>query len=141
MVSVACTSPVWKPAHLLLHADINQICLGSGASDILDLIIRVTCVPSRDKILIAPPTFELYRVCAAIHDVGVHECRQELTSQGDFDLPLEQICESLAADQAIKVVFLPSPGNPTGTLIPHSKLRRILDLKGESGNCRIPQIS
>ena len=69
----------------------NHICLGSGASDILDLIIRVTCIPSRDKILVTPPAFELYRVCATLHDVGIQECQQEYTPEGGFRLPIEEV--------------------------------------------------
>lgn len=112
---------------------IDHLCLGSGASDILDLIIRATCTPGRDMLLIAPPTFELYRVCATLHEVRVKECAQELTAEGDFRLPIEEICTTLSTDDRIKVVFLASPGNPTGSLIPLAQIQRILDLKGFRG--------
>lgn len=72
----------------------EHLCLGSGASDIIDLIIRVTCTPSRDKILITPPTFELYRVCATLHDVDIQECSQELVAaEEDFRLPIDEVRE------------------------------------------------
>lgn len=77
--------------HLIVTAAIDHLCLGSGASDILDLIIRATCTPGRDTLLIAPPTFELYRVCATLHEVRVKECAQELTAEGDFRLPIEEV--------------------------------------------------
>lgn len=115
--------------HLIVTAAIDHLCLGSGASDILDLIIRATCTPGRDTLLIAPPTFELYRVCATLHEVRVKECAQELTAEGDFRLPIEEICTTLSTDDRIRVVFLASPGNPTGSLIPLPQIQRILDLK------------
>lgn len=50
-----------------------------------------------------------------------------------LSLSLPQIKSTLAADASIKLVFLCSPGNPTGTLIPLSDIRQILDFEGYSG--------
>ena len=86
-----------KLNYFLFTLGIGHLCLGSGASDIVDLIIRVTCTPSKDKILITVPTFELYRVCAELHDVGVQECCQELTREGDFRLPLDEVGEPIGS--------------------------------------------
>ncbi|KAF2128275.1 PLP-dependent transferase [Dothidotthia symphoricarpi CBS 119687] len=108
---------------------IEQVCVGSGASDIIDVIIRATCTPGSASILVTPPTFDFYRVCARLHDVGVTECSQEMTADGDFRLPIDHICAALSTDERIKVVFLASPGNPTGSLIPLEQILRILNLK------------
>lgn len=65
--------------------DIKNIFLGVGASDIIDLVIRVTCTPRQDAIMITPPTFGLYKSRAGLNDVDVVECPLEI-SEGDFTL-------------------------------------------------------
>ena len=69
----------------------HQVGLGSGASDIIDVLVRMTCAPGQDKIMVLPPTFELYKVCATLHGAGVQECVQELTPEGQFCLPMQQV--------------------------------------------------
>jgi histidinol-phosphate aminotransferase len=75
---------------------IDQVALGSGASDIVDLIMKTTCTPGQDKILIAPPTFDLYNVCATLQGVGVVECVQDIAPGGEFRIPLEKVHYSIA---------------------------------------------
>ncbi|KAF7672691.1 hypothetical protein GT037_009192 [Alternaria burnsii] len=107
----------------------DQVGLGSGASDVIEVIIRMTCTPGQDKILLSPPTFDLYKVCATLQGVEVEECMQDIAQDGTFRIPVEQICTALSEDDRIKVLLLASPGNPTGTLIPVDQIQRILDLE------------
>lgn len=51
-----------------------MVCLGTGAADIIDLIIRVTCRPGQDAILITPPTFGLYMFRAALNGAQSISC-------------------------------------------------------------------
>ncbi|RYN15968.1 hypothetical protein AA0112_g12677 [Alternaria arborescens] len=111
----------------------DQVGLGSGASDVIDVIIRMTCTPGQDKILLSPPTFDLYKVCATLQGVEVEECMQDIAQDGTFRIPVEQICTALSEDDRIKVLVLASPGNPTGTLIPVDQIQRILDLEAFKG--------
>ncbi|PSN70280.1 putative histidinol-phosphate transaminase [Corynespora cassiicola Philippines] len=111
----------------------HQVGLGSGASDIIDVLVRMTCAPGQDKIMVLPPTFELYKVCATLHGAGVQECVQELTPEGQFCLPMQQICTALSEDNRIKVIFIASPGNPTGSLVPLDQLQQILELEAFKG--------
>ncbi|KAL4892363.1 histidinol-phosphate aminotransferase [Aspergillus ambiguus] len=105
---------------------IESVCLGSGASDVLDLILRATCTPNQDKVLVVPPTFDLYKVRAKFYDIGVVECPLEF-QDGDFVMPTDKICDTLASDQDIKLAIIASPGNPAGSLIPLGDIQRILD--------------
>lgn len=49
----------------------ENIFLGVGSDEAIDLVIRVACVPRVDSILITPPTYGMYQVCANIHDVDI----------------------------------------------------------------------
>ena len=100
--------------------------LGVGSDEVLDLIQRVSCRPGKDKILICPPTYGMYSVCAAVNDIEVVKVPL-LTEGAKFTLDVERINQTLAEDQDIKLVFICSPGNPTGTLIPLSEITPILD--------------
>ena len=49
----------------------NNIFLGVGSDEAVDITVRIFCQPGRDKILICPPTYPMYKVAAATNDVGV----------------------------------------------------------------------
>ncbi|PWN50145.1 putative histidinol-phosphate transaminase [Violaceomyces palustris] len=102
------------------------ICLGVGSDEILDLIQRCCANPGKDKILICPPTYGMYSVCAAVNDVEVVKVPL-ITEGGRFSLDVERVNQVLSQDPAIKLVFLCSPGNPTGTLLPLSDVVPILE--------------
>lgn len=68
----------------------RNICLGVGAADIVDLVIRMACTPSKDAILITPPTFGLYKSRAALNDVEVVECPLAV-SNDDFVLLTQEV--------------------------------------------------
>lgn len=103
--------------------------MGVGSDEAIDLIQRCFARPAQDKILQCPPTYGMYQVCASVNDVGV--VNVPLTMPGDargaFQLDVPRIQETLAADASIKVVFLCSPGNPTGTLLRMHDIRQVLD--------------
>ncbi|KND01093.1 histidinol-phosphate transaminase, partial [Spizellomyces punctatus DAOM BR117] len=106
--------------------------LGVGSDESLDLIIRVFCVPARDKVLICPPTYGMYSVCAQINDVEVVKVPLDVEG-GKFQLKTDEIKKAVDADPSIKVIFLCSPGNPTGTLLNPEDIKEILDYEGFSG--------
>ncbi|KAF8634809.1 hypothetical protein AX17_004062 [Amanita inopinata Kibby_2008] len=114
--------------------DPNHVFLGNGSDEVIDLLIRIAVTPGKEKILITPPTYGMYAVCAKINDVGIVKIPLQLSSalgeggeRGRFSLQVEQVKQALAADPTIKLVFLCSPGNPTGTLISLLSLKAILD--------------
>ncbi|KAJ3074087.1 histidinol-phosphate transaminase [Podochytrium sp. JEL0797] len=106
--------------------------VGVGSDESIDLAIRVFCVPGKDRILICPPTYGMYTVCANINDVGVVKVPLDVTN-GKFSIVPSEIKKALTADKSIKVVFLCSPGNPTGTLLEEKDIKEILEFEEYAG--------
>jgi len=86
----------------------ENILLGNGSDEVLDLIFRAFCEPNKDNIIILPPTYGMYKVLADINAIDVIEV--QLTS--DFQPKTQTIL--LAANEKSKLLFLCSPNNPTG---------------------------
>ena len=86
----------------------QNILLGNGSDECIDLLIRAFCEPVIDNIIICPPTYGMYEVCANISNVPVKEVR--LTE--NFQLDMEGLQN--AVDENTKIIFLCSPNNPTG---------------------------
>ncbi|SCZ89553.1 BZ3500_MvSof-1268-A1-R1_Chr9g10451 [Microbotryum saponariae] len=116
--------------HLRNVPSTDHIFLGVGSDEVIDLLIRITCAPQKDRILICPPTYGMYAVCAQINDVDVIKVPLEC-ERGRFQLDVEKINSTITSAAStpnpIKLVFICSPGNPTGTLIPLPAIRSILD--------------
>jgi len=98
----------------------EQIFLGNGSDEAIDLIIRAFCEPNQDSILITEPTYGMYSVCAEVNAVKV----QQVLLTPDYDLDLDAIPDSF--DATTKVLFLCSPNNPTGNLLDHKKIKEVL---------------
>lgn len=104
----------------------DHIFLGVGSDEVIDLLMRV-CIspgPRGDSILITPPTYGMYAVCAQVNDVRVVKTPLELGGEngeggerGRFSVCEDEILRTVESDKSIKLVFLCSPGNPTGTSI------------------------
>ena len=86
----------------------NQILLGNGSDEVLDLLFRAFCEPKIDNIITLPPTYGMYGVLANLNAV---ENREVLLTK-DFQPEIEKIME--AVDINTKMIFLCSPNNPTG---------------------------
>jgi histidinol-phosphate aminotransferase len=98
----------------------EQIFLGNGSDEAIDLIIRAFCEPNQDSILITEPTYGMYSVCAEVNAVNV----QQVLLTPDFDLDLEAFPKTF--DATTKVIFLCSPNNPTGNLLSRDKILEVL---------------
>jgi histidinol-phosphate aminotransferase len=92
----------------LKNTNPNQILLGNGSDEVLDLIFRAFCEPKLDNVITLPPTYGMYGVLANLNAV---ENREILLSE-DFQPRIEKILE--AVDENTKIIFLCSPNNPTG---------------------------
>jgi len=101
------------------EVDPDQIFIGNGSDEAIDLLIRAVCHPRIDNILICPPTYGMYEVAASINDVSIK--RANLTS--DFALDLKVIEDSI--DLNTKLIFLCSPNNPTGNLVLRTDILKI----------------
>jgi histidinol-phosphate aminotransferase len=100
--------------------DIENIFLGVGSDEPIDLLMRIFCDPAEDSILITPPTYGMYKVAANINNVGIKEVL--LTEK--FQLKPDQIME--AADESTKILFLCSPNNPTANDLNRTDLLKML---------------
>lgn len=98
----------------------EQIFLGNGSDEPIDLIIRAFCEPNQDSILITEPTYGMYKVCADVNAVNV----QQVLLTPDFDLELDAFPKTF--DATTKVVFLCSPNNPTGNVLSRDKILEVL---------------
>ncbi|KAI0088185.1 histidinol-phosphate aminotransferase [Irpex rosettiformis] len=119
---------------------VEYIFLGVGSDEVIDLLMRVCVAPGEEKILTTPPTYGMYAVCAQVNDVGVVKVPLELSGEngeggnsGRFSVRLEEVEQAIRADPSIKLVFFCSPGNPTGTLIPLSTIRALLEFAEFNG--------
>jgi histidinol-phosphate aminotransferase len=101
--------------------DKNQILLGNGSDEVLDLLFRAFCEPKIDNVITLPPTYGMYGVLANLNAI---ENREILLSE-DFQPQLEVIMK--AVDKNTKMIFLCSPNNPTGNSFSEDSIQYLLD--------------
>lgn len=102
-------------------SEINQIStenifLGNGSDEVIDLAFRIFCEPKKDKVLTFSPTYGMYKVSANINDVELIN----LDLNDDFQINLESLKPHLK-DENLKIIFICSPNNPTGNSIKNIK--------------------
>jgi len=102
--------------------DSSKLFIGNGSDEIIDLVFRVFCEGKQDKALCFSPTYGMYEVVAAIHQVALIQCPLD----ADFEIDLDTLQPHLQ-DSDLKLLLLCSPNNPTGNCISESLLRSILD--------------
>jgi histidinol-phosphate aminotransferase len=107
----------------------RQLVIGRGSDEAIDLLVRTFCRPGADGILICPPTYGVYEIAAQIQGARVERVPLRFDAQGPV-LDEEGIASKLA-DPTIKLVFLCSPNNPTGTAFDPAALERVSRLAGE----------
>lgn len=99
----------------------DNVFVGVGSDEAIDLLFRIFCSPGKDRIIINPPTYGMYKVSANINDVAVDEV---LLTEG-FQLQPDKI---LAAVQPnTKLIFICSPNNPTANSMAYSDIEKVLD--------------
>ena len=98
----------------------ENLFLGNGSDEAIDLVFRLFCEPGRDNAVAIAPSYGMYTVAAAINDIAV---RQVLLEE-DFSLDTEKLLA--AADDRTKVLFLCSPNNPSGNAFPKEQLLGII---------------
>lgn len=89
----------------------QNIFLGNGSDEAIDLLFRIFCSPGKDNVIIFPPTYGMYEVCAETNDVLV----KKVPLLENFQLNLESTEEAIDANT--KLIFVCSPNNPTGNSI------------------------
>lgn len=98
----------------------NQILLGNGSDEVLDLIFRAFCEPNTDAVITLPPTYGMYEVLANVNAIEV----VKIPLDGSFEPQVEAI---LAKDNTkTKLLFLCSPNNPTSNSFKAEKIELLL---------------
>ena len=100
---------------------VDNLFLGNGSDEAIDLIYRIFCTPGKDNAVLISPSYGMYGVAADINDVRVRSVRLN----DDFSLDTEALLH--ACDERTKVIFLCSPNNPSGNAFPKAQLQEICD--------------
>ncbi len=98
----------------------EQIFLGNGSDEAIDIVYRVFCIPQRDNVVAIEPTYGMYQVCAEINDI---EYRKALLDD-NFRLDAEKLLGVVNAHT--KVIWLCSPNNPTGNNLDGKEIEKVL---------------
>lgn len=118
-----------RNTHIHTSKDLTpaNLFVGVGSDEAIDALIRAFCRPGRDSILVCPPTYGMYSVSAQVNDVGL--VKVPLLPAPEFALDVKGIVKALSGEQAgeIKIVYVCSPGNPTGSLIDKEDLKALLE--------------
>lgn len=99
----------------------ENIFLGNGSDEAIDLVFRVFCEPRVDNVVAIAPSYGMYTVAAAINDVAV----REVPLGPEFSLPKAELLA--AADAHTKALFLCSPNNPTGNAFAREDLLELVE--------------
>ena len=107
----------------LYGCEASQLLIGRGSDEAIDLLVRALCNPGRDAVVITPPVFGMYAVCARLQDAPVIEIPLHETGEG-----LEPDLDAVAGatiEAGAKLVFLCSPSNPAGSAVPLADIARL----------------
>ncbi len=97
----------------------ENLLVGRGSDEAIDLLVRAFCHAGKDAVLVCPPTFGMYAVCARVQNASVIEVPLTPT----FEVDVDAVIAGVTAD--CKIVFLCSPNNPTGGATPIEAIARI----------------
>ncbi|WP_210464952.1 histidinol-phosphate transaminase [Rufibacter roseolus] len=98
----------------------EQIFIGNGSDEAIDLLMRLVCEPGRDEVLLLPPTYGMYEVSANIHNIGI----QRVPLDEHFQPVFEKIAEKQT--ELTKILFLCSPNNPTGNILEPATVEKLI---------------
>ena len=99
----------------------ENIFLGNGSDEVIDLVYRCFCRPGIDNVVAMEPTYGMYKVSADINDV---EYRPVLLDD-NYQISAEKLLQ--ACDNNTKVIWICSPNNPTGNSINREEIEKVLD--------------
>ena len=100
---------------------VENIFLGNGSDEAIDLMFRIFCTPGKDNAVAIVPSYGMYAVAADINDVQM----RGVALGPDFSLPVEELLK--AADERTKLLFLCSPNNPSGNAFEATEILELVD--------------
>lgn len=101
----------------------QQLLIGRGSDEAIDLLVRALCVPGRDGVLVTPPVFGMYAVCARLQGAALLEVPLVDTEVG-LRTDLDAVIDTAKSRNA-KLVFLCAPSNPAGSDIGLAEIERV----------------
>ena len=99
----------------------NQIFIGNGSDECIDILFRTFCEPGKDNIIICPPTYPMYEVSANINDIAI----QKAPLLSDYQLNVAHIEQFV--NPHTKIIWICSPNNPTGNSLDRIDIETILN--------------
>ena len=99
----------------------DQIFLGNGSDEAIDLIMRMTCQSGVHNIILCPPTYGMYEVSASINHIE----QRKVSLTQHYQLDVEGILQTV--DQNTRLLFLCSPNNPTGNKLNRSDIYTLIE--------------
>jgi histidinol-phosphate aminotransferase len=99
----------------------DAVLVGRGSDEAIDLLTRAFCRAGIDSVLVSPPTFGMYQVCADVQ--GAVVIRVPLRAEAGFALDADAVLA--AVNESTKLVYICTPNNPTGSVVPADDIRRI----------------
>ena len=105
----------------LKEVSTEQLLLGNGSDEVLDLIFRAFCEPNQDSILTLPPTYGMYDVLANLNAVE----NIQVPLSPDFQLEVDSILAAI--ESRTKLLFICSPNNPSGNAVDRKAIERLLN--------------
>ena len=103
-----------------MELPINQVLLGNGSDEVLDLIVRAFCEPNQDSILTLLPTYGMYDVLAQLNSIE----NIEVPLSKDFNINVDQVLKQVKL--STKLLFICSPNNPSGNIMDVNAITRLL---------------
>ncbi|KAF4434548.1 histidinol-phosphate aminotransferase [Fusarium austroafricanum] len=103
----------------------ENLFVGVGSDEAIDALLRCFCIPGKDRILTCPPTYGMYSVSAQVNDVAI--VKVPLLEAPTFSIDVPAVMDALTNEPSIKLVYLCSPGNPTGSVLAKADVQQILD--------------
>lgn len=97
----------------------ENIFLGNGSDEIIDLLFRIVCTPAESNVIVMPPTYGMYAVAAQVNDVEV----KEVCLSKNFEVDVNGVLD--AVDDDTRLIFFCSPNNPTGKLVDKSVIEQV----------------
>jgi histidinol-phosphate aminotransferase len=104
----------------LVGQKVDNLFLGNGSDEGIDLLFRVLCEPRRDHVITVDPTYGMYGVCAGVNDVA----RESVLLREDFSLDAAAVLA--AVEERTKMIFLCSPNNPTSNAYDRRAMMKII---------------
>ncbi len=98
----------------------ENIFIGNGSDEVIDLAFRIFCTPSIDNVIVCPPTYGMYNVSAGINDVAT----KKVNLLPGFQLNVDAVLN--ATDDNTKLIFICSPNNPTGNSLNRANILHII---------------